>query len=157
MLACGQWGASGALGGALGGSLFFPWRAGWCRDLRSYLPALTPSPSEGRARSGMAEPGRCRDQGSCGGQQRGQGGRGRTAGGRGRLRSALHVQARCRTGSRNHIKVVGAQAGAGGDPGRVQHRDKNPGPTEPPPWAGTGPGPGRVAEAGLSDLGLGGR
>lgn len=40
----------------------------------------------------------------------------------------LHVQARCRSGSRNHIKVAGAQAGVGGNQGSVQHGDKNPSP-----------------------------
>lgn len=49
----------------------------------------------------------------------------------------LHMQARCLTGSRSHIKVAGAQAGAGGDQGCARHGDKTPGRTELPPSAGS--------------------
>lgn len=41
----------------------------------------------------------------------------------------LHVQTRCRTGSRNHIKVAGAQAGAGGTKDGHSTVIKTPGPT----------------------------
>lgn len=81
-------------------------------------------PSEGRALSGNAESGSCWDHSSCGEQQRGH----RKGG-----------QARCRTGSRNHIKVTGTQARAGGDRGRVQ----KPRPHGATPVCSMAPGPGK--------------